>query len=68
VTKLIDVRENRAGQLAGFAKYPDLAFLLDRISGIAYDYQPIFAPTREIRIAYRNTRDWRNFRSLFWNS
>jgi uncharacterized protein (DUF488 family) len=65
VTKLIDVRENRAGQLAGFAKYPDLAFLLDRISGIAYDYQPIFAPTREIRIAYRNTRDWAQFQKSF---
>jgi len=65
VRKLIDVRENRAGQLAAFAKYPVLAFLLDRISGIAYDYQPIFAPSREIRIAYRNTRDWAQYEKSF---
>src|SRR5712691_12718499 len=26
VTKVIDVRENRGGQLSGFAKFPDVAF------------------------------------------
>ena len=51
VRKLIDIGENHVGQLAGFAKYPDLAFFLDRIAGIAYDYQPIFAPSPEIRDA-----------------
>jgi uncharacterized protein (DUF488 family) len=65
VRKLIDIRENRAGQLAGFAKYPDLAFFLDRIAGIAYSYQPIFAPSREIRIAYRKTRDRAQFEKSF---
>lgn len=68
VQKLVDIRENRIGQLAGFAKYPDLAFFLDRICGIAYDYQPIFAPSLEIRTAYRETHDWaeyeKSFRSL----
>jgi len=34
VQKLIDIRENRIGQLSGFAKYPDLAFFLDRVAGI----------------------------------
>jgi uncharacterized protein (DUF488 family) len=58
VQKLIDTRENRVGQLAGFAKYPDLAFFLQRIAGIAYDHQPIFAPSPEIRIAYRQSHDW----------
>jgi uncharacterized protein (DUF488 family) len=65
VRKLIDIRENRVGQLAGFAKHPDLAFFLDRIAGIAYDYQPIFAPSPEIRIAYRKTRDWAQFEKSF---
>ncbi len=36
VRQLIDIRENRLGQLSGFAKYPDIAFFLDRIAGIAY--------------------------------
>jgi uncharacterized protein (DUF488 family) len=65
VRKLIDIRENRVGQLAGFAKYPDLAFILDRIAGIAYDYQPIFAPSPEIRDAYRKTRDWAQYEKSF---
>ena len=65
VQKLIDIRENRVGQLAGFAKYPDLAFFLDRILGIAYDYQPIFAPSAEIRDAYRKTRDWAKYEKSF---
>ena len=58
VQKVIDIRENRIGQLAGFAKYPDLAYFLDRICAIAYEYQPIFAPSAEIRTAYRQTGDW----------
>jgi uncharacterized protein (DUF488 family) len=65
VRKLIDIRENRVGQLAGFAKYPDLAFFLDRIGGISYHYEPIFAPSPEIRDAYRKTRDWAQFEKSF---
>jgi len=65
VRQLIDIRENRVGQLAGFAKYPDLAFFLDRIAGIAYSYQPIFAPSPEIREALRKTRDWAQFEKSF---
>jgi len=65
VQKLIDIRENRVGQLAGFAKYPDLAFFLHRVAGIAYDYQPIFAPSPEIRTAYRKSRDWTQYEKSF---
>lgn len=65
VKKLIDIRENRVGQLAGFAKYPDLAFFLDRISGIAYDYQPLLAPSPEIRSVYLETRDWVSYEKAF---
>jgi len=65
VRKLIDIRENRSGQLAGFAKHPDFAFFLERIAGISYDYQPIFAPSPEIRDAYRKTRDWAEYEKAF---
>jgi len=65
VQKLIDIREKRDGQLAGFAKYPDLAFFLDSVLGIAYDYQPLFAPSPEIRTAYRKTRDWDQYETSF---
>jgi uncharacterized protein (DUF488 family) len=65
VQKLIDVRENRIGQLSGFAKYPDLAFFLDRIIGIAYSHEPRLAPTPEIRAAYRSSGNWAAYESAF---
>ncbi len=65
VKKLIDVRENRIGQLAGFAKFPDIAFLLDRILGIAYLHEPRLAPSAEIRQAYRKTKDWPAYERSF---
>ncbi|MGH9577927.1 MAG: hypothetical protein ACRD3R_10870, partial [Terriglobales bacterium] len=36
VRRVVDVRENRSGQLSGYAKHPDLAFFLERIAGIEY--------------------------------
>ncbi len=65
VQKLIDIRENRIGQLSGFAKYPDLAFFLDRVAGITYSYEPRLAPSPEIRAAYRSTGDWAAYESAF---
>src|SRR6266481_1634643 len=65
VQKLIDIRENRIGQLSGFAKYPDLAFFLDRVAGITYSYEPRLAPSPEIRAAYRSTGHWAAYESAF---
>ena len=45
---LIDVRLNNKSQLAGFAKYPDLPFFLDRIAHIAYVHDIMLAPTDKI--------------------
>ena len=45
VQRAIDIRENRVGQLSGFAKYPDIAFFLDRLLGIEYVYEPLLAPS-----------------------
>ncbi len=68
VRKLVDVRENRVGQLSGFAKFPDIAYFLDRLLGIEYTHEPLFAPTPEIRDHYQATKDWgdyeRSFRAL----
>jgi hypothetical protein len=36
VQSVIDVRQNRAGQLSAFAKYPDLEFFLRQIGNIGY--------------------------------
>jgi uncharacterized protein (DUF488 family) len=65
VKKIIDIRENRIGQLSGFAKYPDIEFLLNRIAGIAYCYKPALAPSPQIRKAYRQAKDWSAYESSF---
>ncbi len=66
VTKLIDVRENRGGQLSGFAKFPDIAFFLGRLGGITYEHEPLFAPSPEIRDAYRASKDWSAYETAFF--
>jgi uncharacterized protein (DUF488 family) len=65
VRTVIDVRENRVGQLSGYAKFPDIEYFLGRIGGIAYQYEPDLAPTPEIRKRYRQTRDWPEYESSF---
>ena len=65
VNHLVDVRENRLGQLSGFAKYPDIEYLLDKIDGIAYSYEPRLAPSVEIRKTYRETKDWSLYETSF---
>ena len=63
--RVIDLRERRIGQLAGFAKYPDLTFFLDRIAGISYIYLPVLAPSAEMRKSYRATKDWAAYEAAF---
>jgi len=65
VRTVIDVRENRIGQLSGYAKFPDIAFFLERVAGIAYRYEPRLAPTPEIRKRYRETKDWPGYEKSF---
>jgi uncharacterized protein (DUF488 family) len=65
VGKIVDVRENRGGQLAGFAKYPDIAFFVHRLLGIEYVHEPLLAPSPEIRKEYRKTRDWARYERSF---
>jgi uncharacterized protein (DUF488 family) len=65
IRKVVDIRENRGGQLAGFAKHPDIAFFLHRLLGVEYVYQPLLAPSPEIRKAYRKTRDWAQYERSF---
>ena len=65
VQRVVDIRENRGGQLSAFAKYPDIAFFLEHIAGIAYQHEPLLAPTPEIRKAYRASRDWAQYEAAF---
>jgi uncharacterized protein (DUF488 family) len=65
VERLIDIRQNRGGQLSGYAKHPDLAYLLEKIARIAYVPEPLLAPTPELLKTYRKNRDWTAYETVF---
>jgi uncharacterized protein (DUF488 family) len=56
IERLLDVRLNNTSQLAGFAKQSDLPYFLREICGIAYEYEPLLAPTQEILDAYKKAK------------
>jgi uncharacterized protein (DUF488 family) len=58
VEKVIDIRQHREGQLSGFAKYPDLAYFLEKVARIGYAHELRLAPTPELLKSYRETKDW----------
>jgi uncharacterized protein (DUF488 family) len=65
VQQLIDIRQNRGGQLSGYAKHPDLAFFLKEIARIEYVHEPLLAPTNELLKAYRKSKDWPGYEAAF---
>ena len=58
VQSVIDVRQNRTGQLSAFAKHPDLEFFLRQIGNIRYRHEPLLAPTPELRKSYQEDKEW----------
>ena len=65
VEKLIDIRQNRGGQLSGFAKHPDLAYFLKTIDGISYLHEPQLAPAPDLLKKFRETKDWPAYEAGF---
>ena len=65
VQSVIDVRQNRTGQLSAFAKYPDLEFFLRQIGNIGYRHEPLLAPTPELRKSYQEDKDWAAYEKGF---
>jgi uncharacterized protein (DUF488 family) len=65
VHSVIDVRQNRTGQLSAFAKYPDLEFFLREIGNIGYTHEPLLAPSPEIRKSYQESKDWVAYEQSF---
>jgi len=65
VQEVIDIRQNRGGQLSGFSKHPDLSFFLRKIAGIAYLHEPLLAPPLELLKTYRKTKDWPAYEVAF---
>lgn len=67
VQSVIDVRQNRTGQLSAFAKHPDLEFFLRQIGNIRYRHEPLLAPTPELRKSYQEGKDWAAYEKGFSN-
>lgn len=65
VEKVIDIRQHREGQLSGFAKYPDVAFFLNRVAGIGYCHELRLAPTPDLLKIYRDGRNWPAYKPGF---
>ena len=66
VDALIDIRLNNKSQLAGFAKYPDLGFFLDKIARITYIHDPMLAPTEQLLKSYRGKEiTWKQYETEF---
>lgn len=58
VRAVIDVRLRNTSQLAGWSKYPDIAYLLTAGFGFDYEHHPEFAPSDELLDRYKKTGDW----------
>jgi uncharacterized protein (DUF488 family) len=65
VRQIVDIRQNRGGQLSGYAKHPDLAFFLKEVSHIQYVHEPLLAPTNELLRTYRQNKDWPGYETAF---
>ena len=66
VTEIIDVRLNNTSQLAGFSKFPDIKFFLQKIANINYRHEKIFAPTEDILNNYKKKIiDWADYEKEF---
>ncbi len=66
VRRLIDIRLNPGGQLAGFAKRDDLPYFLRRLAnGCDYVHLPALAPTKQMLKDYRADGDWERYAARF---
>jgi len=50
---VLDVRLKNTSQLAGFSRYPDIKYFLEKIIGAEYISDTLFAPTEEILNRYK---------------
>jgi uncharacterized protein (DUF488 family) len=66
IKRLIDIRLNNTGQLAGFTKQSDLQYFLREICSADYIHQPLLAPTKELLSNYRHGKcTWEEYEQIF---
>jgi uncharacterized protein (DUF488 family) len=61
---VVDVRLRNTGQLAGWAKRDDLAFILETF-GIGYSHHPEVAPSDELLDRYRRDHNWARYEAEY---
>lgn len=68
IEKVIDVRLNNTSQLAGFSKFPDIKFFLERVSNINYRHDKNFAPNETVLNGYKKKIiEWADYEKNFDN-
>lgn len=66
VKRVVDIRLNNSGQLAGFSKREDLTYFLRELCGIDYIHIPELAPTKEILDTYKKHKgSWEVYEAEF---
>jgi uncharacterized protein (DUF488 family) len=64
VQRIVDIRLNNSSQLSGFAKSPDLGFILEQF-GIDYVSVKDLAPSEALLKKYREDGDWNAYEANF---
>jgi uncharacterized protein (DUF488 family) len=66
VRRLVDIRLNNTGTLAGFTKRGDLAYFLRAILDAEYQHESLLAPTPEILRAYQGKHvTWADYEAQY---
>ncbi len=64
IQRIVDIRLNDSSQLSGFAKSPDLAFMLKQF-GIEYISVKSLAPDKALLDKYHKDKDWKAYEANF---
>ncbi|MFX0204242.1 MAG: DUF488 family protein [Candidatus Hodarchaeota archaeon] len=64
VQRIVDIRLNDSSQLSGFAKSPDLAFILKQF-GIEYISVKSLAPDKALLDKYQKDKNWKEYEANF---
>jgi len=64
IQRIVDIRLNDSSQLSGFAKSPDLAFILKQF-GIEYISVKSLAPDKALLDKYKKDKNWKEYEASF---
>jgi len=64
IQRIVDIRLNTSSQLAGFAKSPDLEFILKQF-GIEYLSVKSLAPDKALLDKYKKDKNWKEYATTF---